>query len=82
MFGLRAINQIKNNFKKIDYWTIMSHKHANNLVCNEDKLIQQSLNEINKIHKIHKPIIISNNPYDLNEIEWLNKMAIIHANKN
>ncbi len=75
----RAISQVKNNLKKIDYWTIMSHKHANNLVCNEEKLIQQSLNEINKIHK---PVILSNNPYDLNEIEWLNKMSIIHANKN
>ena len=39
----RAVGKIKNSFNKLDNLTIMSHKHANNLVCDEDKMISKSL---------------------------------------
>ena len=72
---LRAINKVKSQITKLDYLTVMSHKHAHNLVCNEDKMISLSLKEQANIYnkqslKIHKN----------DDIEWLTKMSIDHAN--
>lgn len=72
----RNVNKVKsqiNQIVKIDYLTIMSHKHANNLICNEEKMITESLKETINNNKIE---LLRNN----DEIEWLNKMSIDHAN--
>ncbi len=39
-----------------DYLTIMSHKHANHLVINEDKLLNESMLNIKKKIKFNKSI--------------------------
>jgi hypothetical protein len=73
----RTVSKIRYTTTKLDYLTIVSHKHAYNLVCNEEKMISESI----KLSKNKNPINTSNSKHmDKYEIEWLNKMSLAHSN--
>ena len=61
--------------KSIDYLTLMSYRHAHNLVINEEKAIIKSLR---KQYSNTKPNIsvVPNISTSFDEIKWLHEMSI------
>ncbi len=61
----RTATKIPRLTQKIDYYTVLSLKHAFNLYVDDEKLVKNSVKN-------------KNSDYD-DEIEWLNKKSIQHA---
>ena len=65
--------------KSIDYLTLMSYKHAHNLVINEERAIIKSLkSQTNKPTYTNFPNVKSNKiiVFDSKENDWLHQMSI------